>query len=49
MVTSQLTLLRQRDISQMFIDGVLGHDFARGLAFYLSRNPEYLDAMKNYV
>ncbi len=49
LVTSQLTLLRQRDISQMFIDGVLGHDFARGLAFYLSRYPEYLEAMKKYV
>jgi hypothetical protein len=49
LVTSQLTLLRQRDISQMFIDGILGHDFARGLAFYLSRYTEYLDAMKKYV
>jgi hypothetical protein len=49
LVTSQLTLLRQRDISQMFIDGVLGDDFARGLAFYLSRYPEYLKAMKKYV
>ncbi len=49
LVTSQLTLLRQRDISQMFIDGILGHDFARGLAFYLSRYGEYLEAMKKYV
>ncbi len=49
LITSQLTLLRQRDISQMFIDGVLGDDFARALSFYLSRYPEYLEAMKRYV
>ncbi len=49
LVTSQLTLLQQRDISQMFIDGVLGDNFARSLSFYLSRYPEYLEAMKKYV
>jgi len=48
-VTSQFTLLRQREISQMFIDGVLGPDFARALSFYLSRHPEYLEAMKYFV
>jgi len=48
-VTSQFTLLHQREISQMFIDGVLGPDFARALSFYLSRHPEYLEAMKNFV
>jgi hypothetical protein len=49
LITSQLTLLRQRDISQMFIDGVLGDDFARALSFYLSRYPEYLEVMKAYL
>ena len=49
LITSQLTLLRQRDISQMFIDGVLGDDFARALSFYLSRYPEYLEAIKKYA
>lgn len=48
-VSSQFTLQWQRDISQMFIDGVLGHDFARALSFYLSRNLEYLEAMKNFI
>ena len=48
-VTSQFTLLRQREISQMFIDAVLGPDFARALSFYLSCNSEYLEAMKNFV
>ena len=46
LVTSQFALDRHRDISQMFIDGVLGKDFARALSFYLSRSPEYLEVMK---
>jgi hypothetical protein len=49
LITSQFTLLRQREISQMFIDGILGNDFARALSFYLSRSPDYLEAMKKYV
>jgi len=48
-VTSQFTLLRQKEISQMFINGVLGPDFARALSFYLSRYPEYLEEMKRFV
>jgi len=48
-VTSQFTLLRQKEISQMFINGVLGPDFARALSFYLSRYPEYLEDMKRFV
>ncbi|MFO7687760.1 MAG: hypothetical protein R6V60_16865 [Desulfobacterales bacterium] len=46
LVMSQFALDRNREISQMFIDGVLGKDFARALSFYLSRSPEYLEAMK---
>ncbi|MDA8137505.1 MAG: hypothetical protein M0036_02525 [Desulfobacteraceae bacterium] len=49
LVTSQFTLLRQREISQMFIDGVLGDDFAKALSFYLSNYQGYLEAMKRYV
>ncbi len=48
-VTSQFTLMRQKEISQMFINGVLGPDFARALSFYLSRYPEYLEEMKRFV
>jgi hypothetical protein len=47
-VSSQFTLLRQKEISQMFINGVLGPDFARALSFYLSRYPEYLEDMKRF-
>jgi hypothetical protein len=46
MAISQFVLERKREISQMFIDGVLGKDFARGLSFYLARAPEYLEFMK---
>ena len=49
LIASQFTLLRQREISQMFIDGVLGNDFARALSFYLSRYPEYLNAIKKFA
>jgi hypothetical protein len=48
-ISSQFTLLRQREISQMFIDGMLGHDFARALSFYLSRHLEYLETVKRFV
>jgi len=48
-ITSQFTLLRQREISQMFIDGILGHDFARALSFYLSSSQPYLQTMKAFV
>ena len=48
-VTSQFTLQRQREISQMFIDGILGQDFARALSFYLTRYSEYLESMKRFV
>jgi hypothetical protein len=48
-VTSQFTLQHHREISQMFIDGTLGHDFARALSFYLSRYSEYLESMKHFA
>jgi hypothetical protein len=49
LASSQFTLQRHREISQMFIDGILGHHFPRPLAFYLSRNAEYLEAIKHLV
>ena len=44
-VRSQGILLRQREISQLFIDGLVGKNFSRALAFYLDRSKEYLDAL----
>ena len=49
LVTSQFTLLRKRQISQLFIDGILGPDFARALSFYLSRYADYHEEMKRFV
>jgi hypothetical protein len=39
---SQLVLKRQREISQVFVDGVVGRNFAKALAFYLDRSDAYL-------
>ena len=44
-VRTQLVLLRERDISQLFVDGLVGRHFSQPLAFYLSRRRDYLMAM----
>jgi hypothetical protein len=49
LASSQFTLHRHREISQMFIDGILGSSFPRPLSFYLSRHAEYLEAIKSLV
>jgi hypothetical protein len=49
LVSSQFTLQRHREISQMFIDGILGINFPRPLSFYLSRYEEYLEQIKQLV
>ncbi len=49
LITAQMTLMRKREISQMFIDGVLGQDFARALSFYLSFYPGYLKTLKQFA
>jgi hypothetical protein len=41
----QAVLKREREISQMFIDGVVGINFSKGLSFYLQCAPGYLKAM----
>ena len=42
---SQLVLVREKEISQLFVDGLVGRSFSRPLAFYLARRQEYLRAM----
>jgi hypothetical protein len=49
MVSSQFVLLRHREVSQLFIDGMLGKNFPKPLSFYLSRHEEYLEAIKRLV
>jgi hypothetical protein len=45
-IGSQGILQRQREISQLFLDGIIGRNFSRGLAFYLDRYGEYLESLK---
>ena len=39
---SQLILKRQREISQVFVDGLVGRNFAKALSFYLDQSDTYL-------
>jgi len=49
LVSSQFTLLRYREISQLLIDGILGLNFQRPLSFYLSRYEGYLEEVKRLI
>jgi hypothetical protein len=40
---SQYVLLREREISQIFLDGLVGRNFAKALSFYLDMHREYLE------
>ena len=42
---SQNVLVREREISQMFVDGLVGRNFAPALAFFLNRYYDYLEEM----
>ncbi|MBW2369223.1 MAG: hypothetical protein JRH15_15230 [Deltaproteobacteria bacterium] len=46
LISSQFTLQRHREISQLFIDGIFGNNFPKPLSFYLARYPEYLESIK---
>ncbi|MCP4339139.1 MAG: hypothetical protein GY799_09700 [Desulfobulbaceae bacterium] len=43
---SQLVLKRHREISQVFVDGLVGKKFSKPLAFYLDRSEQYLIEME---
>ncbi len=45
-IRAQKILTMEREISQMFIDGIAGRNFSRPLAFYLAQSREYLDAIE---
>ncbi|MDA8404988.1 MAG: hypothetical protein M0Z56_12475 [Desulfobacteraceae bacterium] len=47
LVKAQSVLKMEREISQMFIDGIAGRNFSRPLAFYLNESQAYLQAVKN--
>lgn len=42
---SQLVLLREKEISQLMVNGLLGHNFSKPLVFFLNNNGSYLRAM----
>ena len=42
---SQLILKRYKEISQIFVDGLVGKYFSKPLAFYLERYEDYLAGM----
>jgi hypothetical protein len=46
LVASQSILTQQRQISQLFVDEVLGKKFSRALSFYLDRSEDYLQALQ---
>lgn len=43
---SQYVLTCQRETCQLFLDGLVGKDFGRAMAFYLSHGEAYLDAVQ---
>ena len=43
---SQLVLTRVEEVSRLFVDGLVGTNFARPLAFYLARYEGYLADME---
>jgi hypothetical protein len=49
LVSSQFTLQRYREISQLLIDGILGLNFQRPLSFYLARYEGYLEEVKRLI
>ena len=46
LIRAQQLLTMEREISQMFIDGIAGRNFSRPLAFYLGQSREYLGAIE---
>jgi len=43
---SQLVLTRHKEISQVFVDGLVGKQFSKALSFYLDQSTQYLHDMK---
>jgi hypothetical protein len=46
LVRSQFVLQRKREVTQLFVDGLVGKKFAPALALYLDYSSEYLDAIE---
>ncbi len=48
-LASQCVLTREREISLLFIDGLVGKNFAPALAFYLDNARRYLDGVQEHA
>lgn len=46
-VRSQFILQRRREISQLFLNGIIGKRFSKPLAFYLARSDEYISTLQD--
>ncbi|MBN2283347.1 MAG: hypothetical protein JXO48_05610 [Deltaproteobacteria bacterium] len=46
---TQAVLEQDREVSQLFVDGIVGRNFSRALSFYLDRSRHYLDTMKQLL
>ena len=46
LVRSQSVLRRNREISQLFVNGIVGKKFSQALSFYLDRSEGYLDTIE---
>lgn len=46
LLRSQRVLTQEKEVSQLFVDGLVGRSFARALSFYLDRHKEYLRDME---
>ncbi|MBW2561124.1 MAG: hypothetical protein JRE40_09755 [Deltaproteobacteria bacterium] len=45
-VRAQSVLAMDREISQLFVDGIVGRNFSKALSFYLDRSGEYLKVIR---
>lgn len=45
---SQSVLVRVREVSQLFVDGLLGQNFARALSFYLDGHENYISSLTRH-
>ena len=45
-VRAQSVLAMDREISQLFVDGIVGRNFSKALSFYLDRSDEYLTVIQ---
>ncbi|WP_211219515.1 hypothetical protein [Desulfovibrio aminophilus] len=45
-ILSQYVLLEAKEISQLFLDGLVGKDFSKALAFYLDYSRKYLEELQ---